>query len=144
MWSCPKCREAVENDFEVCWSCGTTREGEEDPHFFDAEQDQGPELEPESPRVLPADVRYVTLMQCSMPAQAHALRVQLEAAGIPVFLADEYTVTMDWLLSNAIGGIKVQVPEEDHARARELVGLPPLIDDEDDDEDWDEEDETAE
>jgi len=37
-------------------------------------------------------------------------RSRLEASGIPVFVADEYTVNMQWLYSNAIGGVKVQVP----------------------------------
>jgi hypothetical protein len=33
MWTCPKCRERVEDGFDVCWNCGTNREGREDPHF---------------------------------------------------------------------------------------------------------------
>lgn len=37
-------------------------------------------------------------------------KARLEAIGIPVFVADEYTVNMQWLYSNAIGGVKVQVP----------------------------------
>ena len=67
----------------------------------------------------------VTIAQCNLPAEAHAMRVRLEAAGIPVFLADELTVAMDWLLSNAIGGVKVQVPERYVPRATRLLkGLP--------------------
>lgn len=33
MWECKKCRERVEGSFEVCWNCGTTRDGVEDPSF---------------------------------------------------------------------------------------------------------------
>jgi hypothetical protein len=33
MWNCPKCREQVEESFDVCWNCGTSREGVEDPTF---------------------------------------------------------------------------------------------------------------
>ena len=33
MWACPKCAEKVEPDFDVCWSCGTSRAGVEDPDF---------------------------------------------------------------------------------------------------------------
>src|SRR5262249_41943426 len=33
MWTCPKCKIEVEPDFDVCWSCGTSREGDEDPDF---------------------------------------------------------------------------------------------------------------
>ncbi|MBN2580065.1 MAG: zinc ribbon domain-containing protein [Pirellulales bacterium] len=32
-WSCPKCRQPVPNTFEVCWNCGTSRDGLADPHF---------------------------------------------------------------------------------------------------------------
>jgi hypothetical protein len=42
-------------------------------------------------------------------------------AGLPAVLLDENTVAMDWLLSNAIGGIKIQVNSKDVARARQLI-----------------------
>ena len=38
---------------------------------------------------------------------------RLNEAGLPAVLSDENTVAMDWLLSNAIGGIKVQVNPKD-------------------------------
>ena len=76
----------------------------------------------------------VTVAQCNLAAEAHAMRVQLEAAGIPVFLADELTVAMDWLLSNAIGGVKVQVPERYAERATQLLaGFSRAIKEESDD-----------
>jgi hypothetical protein len=37
MWSCTRCRAKVDNAFEVCWSCGTSRDGEEDPAFIRAD-----------------------------------------------------------------------------------------------------------
>jgi hypothetical protein len=42
-------------------------------------------------------------------------------ASLRAVLSDENTVTMDWLLSNAIGGIKVQVNSKDVARAYQLL-----------------------
>jgi len=33
MWKCPQCSEEVEEDFDVCWNCGTDREGQPDEHF---------------------------------------------------------------------------------------------------------------
>lgn len=33
MWECKKCHETVEDSFEVCWNCGTSKEGVEDPSF---------------------------------------------------------------------------------------------------------------
>ncbi len=38
MWTCPRCREEVSGDFEVCWNCGTTRDGVEDPLFQTADE----------------------------------------------------------------------------------------------------------
>ena len=33
MWNCSHCHESVEADFEICWKCGTTRDGQLDPTF---------------------------------------------------------------------------------------------------------------
>lgn len=33
MWECKKCRESLEDTFDVCWKCGTSMEGIEDPSF---------------------------------------------------------------------------------------------------------------
>jgi hypothetical protein len=55
------------------------------------------------------------------PEQAHLLRAHLEGSGIAAFVRDEHTVSVDWRLSGAIGGVKVEVPDEDFAAARELI-----------------------
>jgi predicted RNA-binding Zn-ribbon protein involved in translation (DUF1610 family) len=46
---------------------------------------------------------------------------QLEAEGIRAYLQDEHTVTIDPILSNAVGGIKLLVYEEQAERAREII-----------------------
>jgi hypothetical protein len=33
MWQCRKCGENIEDSFDACWSCGTSRDGVEDPVF---------------------------------------------------------------------------------------------------------------
>ncbi len=33
MWTCLKCHEQVEENFEVCWNCGSAKDGTEDPSF---------------------------------------------------------------------------------------------------------------
>jgi hypothetical protein len=43
--------------------------------------------------------------------QAQAARLDLEAAGIPAFLADENVVGSMFLWTTAVGGVKLQVPE---------------------------------
>jgi len=121
MWSCPSCGESVEDNFEVYWSCGTSIDGVEDP-YFDCESDQRIKAkDPPPPDLARPAENFVTVASCSTSPEAHAIRCHLEAAGITVFLADEFLVTMDWLLSNAVGGIKVQVPESEAERARQVL-----------------------
>jgi hypothetical protein len=38
MWECPKCHERHEDSFDVCWKCGTSKIGVEDPGFQTADQ----------------------------------------------------------------------------------------------------------
>jgi hypothetical protein len=33
MWTCAKCGEQIEETFDACWKCGTSRDGVEDPEF---------------------------------------------------------------------------------------------------------------
>jgi hypothetical protein len=42
MWKCQKCRETQEDSFEVCWNCGTSKEGVEDPTFATADEGEQP------------------------------------------------------------------------------------------------------
>src|SRR5262245_19506271 len=37
MWECKKCQEVVGDELDVCYNCGTTEDGVEDPHFQHAE-----------------------------------------------------------------------------------------------------------
>lgn len=67
-----------------------------------------------------------TVATYSTPAEAHLLAARLESAGIKVLLRDENTIQTDWLLSNAIGGIKVAVADEDFDAAREILASPPV------------------
>jgi hypothetical protein len=53
--------------------------------------------------------RYVTVAAFQDPMAATMAKNYLEEKGIPAILLDETTVATDWLLSGAIGGVKVQV-----------------------------------
>src|ERR1700743_890949 len=53
--------------------------------------------------------------------QAAIAQSILESAGIECFLADANLVRMDWFYSNAVGGIKVVVREEDAEEARKIL-----------------------
>lgn len=37
MWTCAKCARKIDPSFEVCWACGTSRDGVEDPSFVPAD-----------------------------------------------------------------------------------------------------------
>lgn len=47
--------------------------------------------------------------------------MKLGAGGVTAYLRDEFTTQMDWFYSNAIGGVKVEIFEEDEDRAREIL-----------------------
>jgi hypothetical protein len=38
-WKCPKCGAEVPECFEICWACGTSRDGTEDPTFHGLEEE---------------------------------------------------------------------------------------------------------
>jgi hypothetical protein len=53
MWQCQKCHEQVEDSFEVCWSCGTSKDGQEDRSFRRADEGEA-EMADAGPSVPPA------------------------------------------------------------------------------------------
>jgi Putative prokaryotic signal transducing protein len=62
-----------------------------------------------------------TVATFSKPEEAHLFCHRLEGAGIPAFVQDERTIQMDWLISNAIGGVRVQIADADVEAAREFL-----------------------
>ena len=50
-------------------------------------------------------------------ADVQIIKGKLESEGIPVFLRDENTLNSDPLISNAIGGVKLQVYAKDKKKA---------------------------
>ena len=67
------------------------------------------------------DDKLVTVRTYSLPWQADLARAALEAEEIPAFVADANTVSMNWLYSNAIGGVRLQVPESYAEAANETL-----------------------
>lgn len=54
--------------------------------------------------------------------QAQAARLDLDAAGIPVFLADENVAGSMFLWTTAVGGVKLQVPKSRLDEALRVLG----------------------
>jgi hypothetical protein len=57
-------------------------------------------------------------------SEAIVARCLLESAGIEVDLRDENLVRLDWQVSNFIGGLRLQVEEEDAEDALEILDAP--------------------
>jgi hypothetical protein len=70
---------------------------------------------------MPTHSRLVTVAAFNSPVEADLARSQLEEAGIASVLADEATAGNFWVLVNAVGGVKLQVFEQDLTRAREIL-----------------------
>jgi hypothetical protein len=133
MWHCPKCAEQIDDVFDVCWKCGTARDGTAATDFqaepSDAEaSNPGPEPEPrkeiaeDSIAALAKNERIVELCSAASAIEAHALRMLLEEAGIRARVVGDN-------LGNAAGSLplgeptapRVWVREADAERAREII-----------------------
>jgi hypothetical protein len=67
----------------------------------------------------------VTLRQFLTVQEAMMAKSILDSAGIESFLADENVISMNWLWSNALGGVKLQASKTDVAAASELLEQKP-------------------
>jgi hypothetical protein len=82
----------------------------------DAEQAQPVPDQPDSQLVTVGTYRDLT--------EAVVSRAVLEQAGIACFLPDENMVRLQWGLSNALGGIRLQVADKDATQAASLLSQP--------------------
>ncbi|MBI3886709.1 MAG: DUF2007 domain-containing protein [Opitutae bacterium] len=62
-----------------------------------------------------------TIATVNKAEEAHLIRALLEGSGLAAFVRDEFMVTNDPLAVVALGGIKVDVNDEDAPRAREIL-----------------------
>lgn len=74
----------------------------------------------------------VVIATYSFPHEAQLARSKLEAFDIPAFVLDEHTINMQWLYSDALGGVKLAVPNSAVERALELLQEDAAIEDLDD------------
>jgi hypothetical protein len=64
---------------------------------------------------------FVIVKRFDNSIDAHLFRISLESEGIDCFLFDEEIVSVNPLYSNAVGGIKAKVREEDIERTRNFL-----------------------
>jgi hypothetical protein len=120
MWTCSKCGEEVDDDFDVCWSCSTAREGR-----------QSTEFNPDTEGIIGEDayrtqreaIKYedlVTVATFADAPEAHMACSRLEAEGIHAFVMDELSGSTLGIFP-ARSAIRLQVSEKDAARAHLLL-----------------------
>lgn len=63
----------------------------------------------------------VTIMTYDNYMTAHIVKARLANRGVEAFIKDEQTLTMNWLWNNALGGMKLQVKEEDATLALKIL-----------------------
>jgi len=123
MWTCPKCGTRVDPGFDVCWNCGTTADGMEDPSFATADAvaaDASPLENGAAVDPLPAGPtgELVEAYRALDLQQAKFLADQLTAQGIA---AVSDTHDMHDTLGSMNSLPRVWVGEADLARAREWL-----------------------
>lgn len=63
---------------------------------------------------------FVTVATYTTLPEAEAAKLHVESEGIPANIVDAEIVSMDWLLGNAVGYIKLQVPQ---SQAQTVIDL---------------------
>lgn len=64
---------------------------------------------------------WVYLISFTYPHEANLVKLNLEAEGLEIWMKDELTVQVNNYLSNAIGGVKLYVKEENYDAARQIL-----------------------
>jgi len=89
---------------------------------FAARSLEPPEL-PESPHH-DEEQKWVTIGRYRDLPQAQIAKSVLESAGIPALLRDENTIRLEWVWSNLLGGIRLQVAVQDSESAQAILAQP--------------------
>ena len=66
---------------------------------------------------------FVTVDVQDNPIDAHIVKGLLESEGIPVFVAHENHIYADWPISQALGGVKLQVKASNVEAANEVLAV---------------------
>jgi uncharacterized protein YbjQ (UPF0145 family) len=108
VWECKKCRERVENSFEVCWNCGTSRDGTEDPSFRHADDAaESLELHQAAPPPLP---RATPVSPAPIPAATPPARRRRTARPLIVTTGNEVSGRPIAVYLGVVRGVVVRAP----------------------------------
>ena len=125
MWTCSKCGSKVDPSFDVCWSCGTSADGVEDPNFQAADDVAATESptdlempEGEQPIPQPINEEAGELVECYWALDlmhAKFLADRLTESGVPA-MSD--THDLHDAMGSMSSGPRVWVRAGDFARAK--------------------------
>jgi hypothetical protein len=68
----------------------------------------------------------VSIATFAKPEEAHLGRLRLERDGIPAYVADEHVLQLDWALTNAVGGVRLMVSEDNVEEALAVLKAEPV------------------
>lgn len=72
--------------------------------------------------------KFITVAVFQYPHEAYIIKGRLESEGIEVFLQDELTVQAYNFISNAVGGVKLQIKESDFDKAIPILKSAGILD----------------
>lgn len=110
---CPDLRrDGVRGEFYdtvvVCPACGAVlADGQAPAHIVESEW-----------------VERVCVASCFTPVEAQLTKAALEAAGIPAFVENEHLAGIQWLYSQAVGGVRVMIDPAFVDDARAVLTAP--------------------
>lgn len=70
----------------------------------------------------------VTVRTFTSLPEAQLACITLQAAGLDAELGDEHLVSMQWLYSHAIGGVKLRVPDDQASEASDILDTTAITD----------------
>jgi Putative prokaryotic signal transducing protein/zinc-ribbon domain len=127
MKNCAYCGKENDDEAVYCRECGT-EEFQKPAAAEKPAEPPTPEPKPTSaklefmtptPQEMEADL--VNLIRCRTLGEADLLVAQLETAGIPAFIPDQFLMQNIAFNLNAYGYVRVQVSPKDYAAAKELL-----------------------
>ncbi len=130
MKKCAYCGRENDDDAVYWRECGT--DGFKTPAFADKPSDSvtpehefaSAKLEFMTPTPQEMEMDVVNLIRCRTLGEADLLVAQLESAGIPAFIPDQFLMQNIGFNLNTFGYVRIQVSPKDYEAAKQLLSRP--------------------
>jgi hypothetical protein len=130
MKSCAYCGKENDDDAVCCRECGT--DGFKQPASADKPAEPvtpepefaSAKLEFLTPTPREMEMDLVNLLSCRTLGEADLLVAQLETAGIPAFIPDQFLMQNIGFNLNTYGYVRIQVSPKDYEAAKEFLSPP--------------------